>query len=203
MIEVFADVTCPFTHVGLQRVVAERSAAGSTMPIRLKAWPLEIVNGEPQAGDFVGQEVTALRASVTSELFRGFDPDRFPTTTLPALGLTTLAYGRSLELGEAVGLAVRDALFEHGLDIGKAAVLRDIATAHDLDPAEIDPEAPLAEYAEGIERGVVGSPYFIVDGQGFFCPSLDIKNVNGHFEITADPGAFTAFMAAALAGSES
>jgi hypothetical protein len=28
-IEVFADVACPFTHVGLRRLIAERDAGGA------------------------------------------------------------------------------------------------------------------------------------------------------------------------------
>ena len=36
-IEVFADITCPFTHVGLRRVAAE---FGDQVQVRVRAWPL-------------------------------------------------------------------------------------------------------------------------------------------------------------------
>ena len=45
-IEVFADVLCPFTHVGLRAVAEQRARAGrDDVVIRVRAWPLELVNG--------------------------------------------------------------------------------------------------------------------------------------------------------------
>src|SRR3954464_13451066 len=46
-IEVFADVACPFTHVGLCRLVARRRESNSDAVLWVRAWPLELVNGEP------------------------------------------------------------------------------------------------------------------------------------------------------------
>src|SRR5262245_18171405 len=47
LIEVFADVVCPFTHVGLRRLVGYRERAQrEDVAIRVRAWPLELVNGE-------------------------------------------------------------------------------------------------------------------------------------------------------------
>ena len=37
-----------------------------------------------------------------------------------------------------------------------------------------------ADWEEGRCRGVVGSPYFFLGREGFFCPSLDIERVDGH-----------------------
>ena len=201
MIELFADVTCPFTHVGLRRVVERRAELRSTLPIRVKAWPLELVNGEALTGRFVAEEVAALRSEAAPDLFSGLDPAGFPTTTLPALALTSLATARSLELGEVVALDVRDAVFERGLDVGDTDVLGAIAAAHGLALADTDPDAVIAEYEEGQRLGVVGSPYFIVKGVGYFCPALDIRRVDGHFQIQSAPAAFDAFMVAAFGAS--
>ena len=50
-IEVFADVSCPFTHVGLRRLVEHRrQLERDDLRIVVKAWPLELVNGSPLAG---------------------------------------------------------------------------------------------------------------------------------------------------------
>ena len=47
-LEVWADVTCPFTHVGLHRLVDERDRQGrDDLHLRVRAWPLELVNGVP------------------------------------------------------------------------------------------------------------------------------------------------------------
>ena len=171
MIEVFADVVCPFTHVGLRRLVDRRDELGSSAVLRVRAWPLELVNGEPLAADVVAEEVEELRDQVAPDLFRGFDPSQFPASSLPAMTLADAAYRRSARLGERVSLALRHALFEEGRDIGSAGVLADIAGSHDLAPPDgVDRAVIAADLEEGRRRGVEGSPHFFVDDVGFFCP---------------------------------
>ena len=47
-IEVFADIACPFTHVGLRRFVQRREELGRPdVTLLVRAWPLEVVNGQP------------------------------------------------------------------------------------------------------------------------------------------------------------
>ncbi len=200
MIEVFADILCPFTHLGLRRLVERRAEAGRTVPVlHVRAWPLELVNGEPLDGDFVGEEVVALREHVAPDLFGGFDSARFPSTSLPALTLVAAAYRRSARLGEQVSLALRDALFEEGVDIGTVDVLAEIAATHGLDAPEVeDRDAVTADLAEGRRRGVEGSPHFFLGSEGFFCPSLEITRVAGHLQIAFDPARFEQFAHQAL-----
>jgi hypothetical protein len=46
VVEVFADVSCPFAHVGLRRLVEQRDKlARDDIVLRVRAWPLELVNG--------------------------------------------------------------------------------------------------------------------------------------------------------------
>ena len=46
-IEVFAELSCPFTHLSLRRIVARREDLGRSGPrLRVRPWPLELVNGE-------------------------------------------------------------------------------------------------------------------------------------------------------------
>ncbi len=200
MIEVFADVLCPFTHVGLRRFVDRRRELGGRDGLLVRAWPLELVNGHPLGVDLVAEEVEELRAQVAPDLFSGFDPTHFPATSLPAFTLVGAAYARGPELGERVSLAVRDALFEEGRDISAIEVLDDIATAHGLEPfVAVDRAAIVDDWEEGKRRGVLGSPHFFVGDEGFFCPGLDIKRVGEHRRIKADPVRFEAFLAHALA----
>src|SRR5947209_6984790 len=92
-IEVFADVACPFTHVGLRRFVSQREASGRRdLVLRVRAWPLELVNGVPLDAAFIAEEVGDLRAQVAPALFAGFDERRFPHSSLPALALAAAAY---------------------------------------------------------------------------------------------------------------
>src|SRR6266545_1394952 len=103
-IEVFADVCCPFTHVGLRRLVERRELLGANQTIRVRAWPLELVNGHPLDPHLITEEVDALRKQVAPDLFSGLVPAAFPRTSLPALALTDAAYAVRAEIGERVAL---------------------------------------------------------------------------------------------------
>jgi predicted DsbA family dithiol-disulfide isomerase len=179
-LEVFADVACPFAHVGLRVVCRERAArGGATMALRVRAWPLELVNGEPLDPGATAHHVRELRSQVAPDLFRAFDPSQFPSTSLPALALASRAYRRSDRVGEAVSLALRDALFEEGRDVSRPDVLAAVARAHGLRAATVEDAATgaedvLADWREGRARGVLGSPHFFCGGRDAFCPSLAI-----------------------------
>ena len=195
VIEVFADVVCPFTHVGLKRLVAYRNEMGrDDVVLEVHAWPLELVNGEAVPRDLLVEEVAELRAGVAPELFAGFDPTLFPMTSLPALALAARAYRAGLRRGEQVSLALRDALFEHGRNIADPDELAAIAEAYEIDPpADSDGAAVISDLERGRARAVIGSPHFFVDDGGFFCPALDIERVGGDLRIAIDPTGFAAF----------
>ncbi|HSP05022.1 MAG TPA: DsbA family protein [Acidimicrobiales bacterium] len=195
-VEVFADVWCPFTHVGLRRFVELRTHMDVPPALVVRSWPLELVNGAPMDPAFIAEEVEDIRGSVAPDLFTGFDPARFPTTTLSALALTGRAYERSPATGEAVALELRDRLFERGEDIGDPDLVAAVATTHGL-PADAgaDHDLPIRDWEEGKSRGVIGSPHFFTPGGDWFCPSLDVSRADdGHLRITDDPEGFDAFV---------
>jgi predicted DsbA family dithiol-disulfide isomerase len=201
VIEVFADILCPFTHVGLRRLVAWRDAgAGVARRLRVRAWPLEWVNGAPLDAALVAREIEALRAEVAPDEFAGFDAATFPRTSVPALALVSAAYATGDDaMGEQVSLELRDALFEGGVDVSDPGVLAAIAQAHDLTVDVTDSSRVRAEYEDGKRRGVIGSPYFIVDGTGWFCPTLEIAHDADGFDVRFDAQGFAAFAADVLA----
>ena len=172
-IEVFADVWCPFTHVGLRALAAERDRRGRhDVELVVRAWPLELVNGAPMDGHHAAERSAALRAQVAPHLFRRVDAMHFPRTTLPALALVNRAYHVDHRIGERASFALRDALFEHGIDISDDGFLQ--AVADDLSvglPDEADHQRVLADYEEGKRRGVIGSPHFFAGGESAFCPA--------------------------------
>lgn len=179
-VEVFADVLCPFTHVGLHTLIDRRTERGLDAPhLRLRAWPLELINGKPLDPDHIAAEIVALRESVRPDLFSGFSVDTFPATSMTAFALTAAA-DRTGDpvLVENVGMALRDAVFEQGRDIGRPDVVMVIADRFGLtplDPAETE-AAVRADWDEGKRRGVVGSPHFFTpDGADWFCPGLAIS----------------------------
>src|SRR4029450_6217982 len=121
LIEVFADVVCPFTHVGLRRLVAYREQMHrEDVAIRVRAWPLELVNKEPVPRQLLVEEVAELRQTVARDLFTAFNPQLFPMSSLPALALAASAYRIDLQSGERVSLALREGLFEESRDLTNA-----------------------------------------------------------------------------------
>jgi hypothetical protein len=67
---------------------------------------------------------------------------------------------------------------------------------HDVSVDLTDSRRVLEDHAEGLARGVVGSPHFFTPAGGFFCPSLDVhRDAGGHLRITADTASFDRFVA--------
>lgn len=192
VIEVFAELACPFTHVALRRVVERRLDLGRSRPrLRVRPWPLELVNGQPLDPEHVANEVRALREQISPDLFTGFDVGSFPSTSMPGFRLVEAAYAADEGTGERVSLALRDALFEEGRDIADADVLAAIAATHSVDvPGEEVDDEVRRSLAEGQRRGVEGSPHFFVAGSSAFCPLLDIqKDDGGDFHLALDEAA--------------
>lgn len=196
MIEVYADIICPFTHVGLQRLFHLREQLDRrNVAIRVHAWPLEVVNGALAERDLIEEEVAELTGQVAPDLFEGFDPSCLPLSTLPALALSERAYRESVGLGESTSLTLRHELFEHGTDVGDPTVLADIGRRLGVpEVEEQDRVAVLADLEDGRRRGVVGSPHFFVGETGFFCPTLSIERVDGRISISFDAAAFSDFL---------
>lgn len=193
-VEVFADVLCPFTHAGLHTLIDRRAERGVSEPrLRIRAWPLELVNGAPLDPHHIAAEITALRDSVRPDLFAGFSVESFPQTSMAAFALTAAAdrTGDPVII-EEVGMALRHAVFEEGIDIGQPDLVAPIGARFGLEP--LDPEsttaAVRADWQEGASRGVVGSPHFFTDdGGSWFCPGLDIsRDSRGDFVVAWKKG---------------
>lgn len=171
------------------------------MAIWVRAWPLELVNGAPLDPVVTKVHADDLREQVAPEQFAHLDLDRFPSSTLGALALANRAYRTDLRVGERVSFALRDALFEEGRDISDPGVLEDLA--HEFGgalPDETDSAAVVAEWHEGQQRGVLGSPHFFCGDADVFCPSLDIaKDPIEGMTIVRDMARLTEFLGRCLA----
>jgi 2-hydroxychromene-2-carboxylate isomerase len=194
LVEVFADVCCPFTYVGLRRLVQRRDEVGADVQLVVRAWPLELVNGVPLDPEQVAEEIDELRTEVAPDLFAGFDPSRFPTTSLPALELAAASYRHDLASGERVSLMLREALFERGRNIAHPDELATVAEAIRLTGPISATDQVHADWHEGQRRGVIGSPHFFVGDSDFFCPGLHIERIDGRLRITRDLARFDEFI---------
>lgn len=191
-IEIYADPSCPFAHVGLSRLVAGRAP---DIHFRVRAWPLELVNGEALDPATVARKVKALREQVAPDLFEGFSEAALGTSMIPAMALENAAYELSPEVGERVSIALRERVFEDGEPLdehylnelaGRFAVTRPpVGEAHKVVQASWD---------EGKTRGVIGSPHFFTDRGDYFCPSLQIHHEGDELVIKADVEKFEKFV---------
>jgi predicted DsbA family dithiol-disulfide isomerase len=196
-VEVFADITCPFTHVGLKQVVRHVAEMESPIDVVVRAWPLEWVNGAPLDVAAVVVKAGALTEQLGVDDFSGLRADRWPSSTIPALNLAASAYERDPATGLAVSVELRSALFEHGVDIADPDALALIAAAHHL-PAPVDAPTDAVErdYRDGQDRGVQGSPHFFVGNDAFFCPALDLgHDADGHLTARFDSAMLADFFA--------
>lgn len=208
-IEVFADVGCPFTHIGLARFAEERAARGRTdVHLRVRAWPLEVVNGKPMDAGFIAEEIHEINPQIEGGYFDGFDQSAFPATSVPAMALAAVGYDVDDRTGEAISLELRHLLFREATDIADPEVLGALAKRHSVifDPADHEShrEAVMADYDRGRSLGVSGSPHFFTSEGDFFCPALTIgRDDQGRLRVEADPVAFDAFLDACLGGRSS
>lgn len=200
-IEVFADIACPFAHAGLHHLTEYAAERGfADLHFRARAWPLELVNGRRHDGAGEQEKVNALRAEAAKDLFTGFDPTTFPTTTLPALAAEAAAYRVDDATGARFSLAVRDAVWEQGHDVSDLDVLHGLCDELGTPrPTPADDARVRADHEEGQRRGVRGSPHFFTPQGGFFCPSLDIDRGDDGLTVHFDAAGFREFLSAATA----
>ena len=96
-------------------------------------------------------------------------------------------------------LAVREALFEEGVDISDPTALDRLRARYGVPEPSLDDAAMvLADLEDGRRRGVVGSPHFFTPLGDFFCPSLRIGHHGDVLDITEDAERSERFLAAAL-----
>lgn len=185
VVEVYADVSCPYAHVQLRQARSVRAElGGEAIRIRVRPWPLELVNGGPPESTKIGAGVRALRAQFDEALFAGFDEANMPNTFLPALALEDAAYEHDHDTGEQVSLELRDAFFVHGRDVSSPDVLDEIANRHGLGSGVRGVDAVEASWGEGQRRGVEGSPHFFAGDSDAFSPGLAVSKENGEVVVT-------------------
>lgn len=200
LVEVYADVSCPYAHVQLRQARSLRAELGAeAIRIRVRPWPLELVNGEAPDRSKIGAGVAALRDQFDEALFAGYDGSQLPDTFLPALALEDAAYARDQYTGEQVSLELRDALFVHGRDVSAPDVLDEIAGRFGLGANELGFDAVEASWHKGERLAVEGSPHFFVGESGMFSPGLDVSTNNGEITVTTTTDRLRQLLAKAAA----
>jgi predicted DsbA family dithiol-disulfide isomerase len=106
--------------------------------LRIRPFPLELIDGESAPRDILEQEWWLAAIQEPAAAFAPHRGDDWPTTTLPAFEAAWCA-GRQGEQALAdYDLRVRRAFFAQGRNIGSWAVLREIAEEAGLDRQRFD-----------------------------------------------------------------
>lgn len=186
VVTIWSDVHCPWATVAIHRLRAARERDGLDVDFDVRAWPLELVNGELERRDAVNVEIGVL-STHEPELFSAWQAETFPSTFLPAFELVAAARRvHGLRAAADVDYALRLAFFRDGVDISlRPGLERALERAARLDSAldgqavlaEWDSGGPradvLADFARSKEVGVKGSPHvFWPDGSDSVNPGF-------------------------------
>ena len=117
------------------RLNAVRPEYAGRVRLRTRPFPLEI-GGDPAPRDILDQEwwLAALQEPLAE--FAPYQGDDWPTTTLPAFEAAWAAVQQGEAAGHDYDLRVRRAFFAQGRNIGRRAVLLDLAKEAGLDLAQ-------------------------------------------------------------------
>src|SRR5215207_4472541 len=101
--------------------------------LRIRPFPLELIDGESAPRDILDQEWWLAAIQEPAADFAHYSGDDWPTTTLPAFEAAWCAARQGEEAHATYDLRVRRAFFAEGRNIGRWAVLREIAEETGLD----------------------------------------------------------------------
>jgi predicted DsbA family dithiol-disulfide isomerase len=113
--------------------------------LRIRPFPLELIDGESAPRDILDQEWWLAAIQEPGADFAPYSGDDWPTTTLPAFEAAWCAARQGEEAHATYDLRVRRAFFAEGRNIGRWAVLREIAEETGLDRDRFDRDVASGE----------------------------------------------------------
>lgn len=179
-IRFYFDFASPYAWFSLERIERIAAAHGREVEWRpMIVWALLKAHGIAAPMDAPARKAYMLADMERSARYYNVpytQPERFPVSThLAARLFYTLAEDDEL-LAKAFASSMFEAYFIAGLDIADEQTLAQIAARHgvcaDKAQAGMRGEEAKNRLANGVEEarrdGACGSPFFIVDGEGFF-----------------------------------
>ena len=179
-IEFYFDFSSPYGYLAAHRIDALGAEFGREVlwrPILLgavfKATGQSPLVSQPLRGPYHLHDLqrTARRLKLPFQL-----PSDFPMATIAAARAFYWVDGQSPDAAKRLALALFDAPFARGINTSATDTVAAIAEGAGFDPdqirAGIGPpaikERLKAETDRAIERGIFGSPFFIVDNEAFW-----------------------------------
>jgi len=183
-VTVWSDIACPWATVFVTRWRSACEAAGVSIPLDHRAFPLELVNERPTPKRTLEAEIPVAGALVPDlEMRLWTEPDHeYPVTTLLALEAVQAAKEQSLDASTALDRALREAFFVDSRCISLRSVIVDVARL--TDGIDVDAltdaldtgrsrAAIMRDHREASTGGVQGSPHvFLPDGTNVHNPGI-------------------------------
>lgn len=196
-IVVFADLGCPWAHVGVHRLHAARKRVGRSVSIDVRVFPLEIINSQPTPFRGLQNEIPVLSEMEPDagwELWAG-DATTWPVTTLLSMEAVEAAKEQGLDASAQLDHALRRALFGESRCISMRHVILEVAASC----TGVDVPALAAALDDGRARrsmldgyrtaadAIQGSPhYFLADGTSSHNPGVDFHWDKAQHRIVID-----------------
>ncbi len=147
----WGEYYCPWTYVAAVRLHAIMPEFRGRARLRLRPYPLELIDGHSAPRDVLDQEwwLAALQEPVAA--FAPFTGDDWPTTTMPAFEGAWCAARQGDDALATFDLAIRRAFFAEGRNIGRPEVVRAVAEESGLDMAAFDRDLASGEARPAVE----------------------------------------------------
>jgi predicted DsbA family dithiol-disulfide isomerase len=133
--------------------------------LRIRPFPLELIDGESAPRDILDQEWWLAAIQEPAAAFAPYRGDDWPTTTLPAFEAAWCAGRQGEQALATYDLRVRQAFFAEGRNIGRWDILREIAEEARLDRQRFDQDVASGEARPAvIEEARLGRERYRVRG---------------------------------------
>ncbi len=133
--------------------------------LRIRPFPLELIDGESAPRDILEQEWWLAAIQEPAAAFAPYSGDDWPTTTLPAFEAAWCAARQGEEAHASYDLRVRQAFFAEGRNIGRWDVLREIAEEAGLDRHQFNQDVAGGEARPAVvEEARLGREHYRVRG---------------------------------------
>jgi predicted DsbA family dithiol-disulfide isomerase len=141
--------------------------------LRIRPFPLELIDGESAPRDILDQEWWLAAIQEPAAAFAPYRGDDWPTTTLPAFEAAWCAGRQGEQFVATYDLRVRQAFFAEGRNIGRWDVLREIAEEIGLDCQRFDQDVASGQARPAVvEEARLGRERYRVRGT----PTLMLAN---------------------------
>lgn len=161
----WGEYYCPWTYVATTRLRAIMPALQGRATLRLRAYPLELIDGHSAPRDVLEQEWWLAAMQEPLAAFARHSGEDWPTTTLPAFEAAWCADRQGADLAAGFDTRVRRAFFAEGRNIGRRDVMLDIAREAGLDLPRFERDFASGEaHAAVLDEARLGRESFRVRG---------------------------------------